>query len=400
MIDGDATVLVVVLGLRLLVPLLVFRYPLPAILACLVIDAVDQTVFQRLTELPLDGYQGYDKALDIYYLCLAYIATLRNWTSRAAFEISRFLLYYRLVGVLAFELGDGLRALLLVFPNTFEFFFIFYEVVRTRWDPAARSRRFWLLAAAGIWIFVKLPQEYWIHVAQLDTTDLVREQPWVGVVLAAGVAVLLLGFWFGVRPRLDPPDHAFRLMSDPAPAEMDSGRERWAAKASLPVLAGPLVEKIALVSMVSIIFASILPGVQAALSSIVLALAVVITVNAALSHAAARRAWSVESALVEFALLAAVNAALVLLAEQLLDRALRVGPTLFFVLLVALVVTTYDRYRPVHDVRHAAGGGSTDRTSGAPSRAHPDGSIPRQPGAAAPPAGHGGARARRDDATP
>ena len=32
-----------VVGSRLLVPLLISRYPLPAILACLVIDGVDQT---------------------------------------------------------------------------------------------------------------------------------------------------------------------------------------------------------------------------------------------------------------------------------------------------------------------------------------------------------------------
>ena len=33
---------------RLLVPLLIPRFPLPAIVACLVIDAVDQTVFQAV----------------------------------------------------------------------------------------------------------------------------------------------------------------------------------------------------------------------------------------------------------------------------------------------------------------------------------------------------------------
>jgi hypothetical protein len=367
---SDATVLVLVLGLRLLVPLLIFRYPLPAILACLVIDGVDQTIFQRLTDLPLDGYQSYDKALDIYYLCLAYIATLRNWTDQAAFAISRFLLYYRLVGVLAFELGDGARGLLLVFPNTFEYFFIFYEAVRTRWDPAARSRRFWLLAAAGIWLFVKLPQEYWIHVAQLDTTDLVRDRPAVGVLMALAGVALLLAFWFGVRPRLDPPDHAFRIVTDPAPVDMDSGIERWAARASLPVLAAPLAEKVVLVSMISVIFASILPGVQASVPPIVLALAVVVTVNAALSQAAARRGWSVESAFVEFALLAAVNTTLVAIADQVSDRDVRVGPALFFVLLVTLIITTYDRYRPVHDVRHGAGGhGGSDAAGQARARA-------------------------------
>ena len=35
----------------------------------------------------------------------------------------------------------------------------------------------WLLvgAAAFIWIFIKLPQEWWIHVAQLDMTDFIKE---------------------------------------------------------------------------------------------------------------------------------------------------------------------------------------------------------------------------------
>ena len=50
-----------------------------------------------------------------------------------AFRIGRFLYFYRLVGVVAFELTG--RGLLLFFPNTFEYFFIAYEAVRTRWDP-------------------------------------------------------------------------------------------------------------------------------------------------------------------------------------------------------------------------------------------------------------------------
>jgi hypothetical protein len=367
-IDGDAAVLVLVLGLRLLVPLLIFRYPLPAIVACLVIDAADQTVFQRFTDLPLDGYQNYDKALDIFYLCLAYVATLRNWTHSTAFAIARFLLYYRLVGVLAFELGEGNRVLLLLFPNTFEYFFIFYEAVRTRWDPSRLSARFWLLSAAAIWVFVKLPQEYWIHVAQLDTTDLVRERPWVGVVMVLGVAGLLLGYWFRVRPALDPPDHALRLAADPLPEEMDTGIERWTARRTIPVLAAPLAEKVVLVSMVSIVFVSILPGVEAPVFRIVVALAVVITVNAVLSSLVARRGWSIESAVAEFAGLAAANTALVVLADQFFDRDLRTVPTLFFVLLVTLIVSTYDRYRPVHQVRTDRFGDDAPEASAAPAR--------------------------------
>ena len=80
----------------------------------------------------LDWYQGYDKALDIYYLAIAYLSTMQNWTNLYAFGMSRFLWYYRLVGVLLFEFTQ-IRAMLLLFPNTFEYFFIAYEAVRTRW---------------------------------------------------------------------------------------------------------------------------------------------------------------------------------------------------------------------------------------------------------------------------
>ena len=61
--------------------------------------------------------------------------------SGTAVQIARFLFFYRMVGVMAFEL-TGWRPLLLVFPNTFEYFFIAYELVRLRWDPRRFGTRF------------------------------------------------------------------------------------------------------------------------------------------------------------------------------------------------------------------------------------------------------------------
>lgn len=37
-----------------------------------------------------------------------------------------------------FEITQN-RALLMIFPNVFEYFFIFYEIVRLRWDPRRLS---------------------------------------------------------------------------------------------------------------------------------------------------------------------------------------------------------------------------------------------------------------------
>ena len=173
-ITSDLIVFLIVVGARFLVPLAIPKYPLPAVVAALVIDGVDQTIFQTFTTLDLAGYQSYDKALDIYYLSIAYLSTMRNWWNLAAFDMSRFLYYYRLVGVLLFEFLQ-IRALLLFFPNTFEYFFIFYEAVRLRWNPKRMSQALVIGAAFAIWVFIKVPQEYWIHIAQLDVTDILKE---------------------------------------------------------------------------------------------------------------------------------------------------------------------------------------------------------------------------------
>ena len=171
--DAGLIVFWLVAGARFLIPLSIPRYPLPGILASLILDALDQTIFQQFPSLDLSSYQGYDKVLDIYYLSIAYVSTMRNWKNQFAFRVSRFLFYWRLLGVTLFELTQ-LRPLLLIFPNTFEYFFIYYEAYRLRWDPEKMSNKVVVGAAAFIWIVVKLPQEYWIHIGQIDTTDWIK----------------------------------------------------------------------------------------------------------------------------------------------------------------------------------------------------------------------------------
>ncbi|HRO25782.1 MAG TPA: hypothetical protein PLR07_15950, partial [Promineifilum sp.] len=160
MIDTfDWFVFALVIGARFIIPLFIPFFPLPAIIAALLLDGVDQTIFQKFTNFPLDNYQSYDKALDIYYLTIAYISTFRNWTNNFAFRVSQFLYYFRLLGVVLFE-ATHLRPLLLIFPNTFEYFFIWYEAVKLMWNPKKLSRTAIISAAAFIWIVIKLPQEY------------------------------------------------------------------------------------------------------------------------------------------------------------------------------------------------------------------------------------------------
>jgi hypothetical protein len=369
---SDLLIFWIIVAARFLVPLTIPRYPLPAILAALIIDAGDQTIFQQFTNLPLEGYQGYDKALDIYYLTIAYISTLRNWTNLFAFQVSRFLFYWRLVGVVLFELTQ-LRPLLLIFPNTFEYFFIFYEAVRLRWDPKRLTKRFVIGAAAAIWIFIKLPQEYWIHIAQLDTTDFIKQNifgvptdtPWgeilatnlwvIPVLVVVVVLILVVARW--ITRRLPPADWGLKVAADPIPAAFAEGNEGSDMNTQSERLVNPaLIEKIVLISLVSAIFAQVLPGVQASLLEIAIGVAFVIVINTALSQWLARRGTDWGSTLRQFIVMSVVNFGLVLVYAWLLpnlDGSINLGNTLFFALLLTLIVTLFDRYRQVYLMRFA-----------------------------------------------
>ncbi len=359
---------------RFLVPLVIPRYPLPAIIAALIIDAIDQTIFQTFTNLDLEGYQGYDKALDIYYLTVAYIATLRNWTNLFAFQVSRFLWYYRLVGVTLFELTyvpPGPRWLLLIFPNVFEYFFIFYEIVRLRWDPVRLTRRATILWAAFIWIFIKIPQELWIHIFQLDMTDFIKENIfgvpadtppaeiladniWViPALIIAAVLIVILIRW--LLKKLPPKDWDLSFDADAHQDEETGYVETGTIKGATDrFFNSVLTEKIVLVGLVSIIFAQILPDVQASNLEIAVAVAFVIILNTVISHWLARRGTEWQHALTQFIVMGAINFGLVLLYDFLLPTrggSINLGNTLFFVLLLTLIVTMFDRYYPIYQAR-------------------------------------------------
>lgn len=353
--DGVTVVFAAVVLTRFLLPLAIPFYPLPAIIACLVVDGVDQTIFQAFGYDP-PGYQGYDKAMDVYYLAIAYMAMLRNWSNVAAFAVGRFLYFYRLVGVVAFELAQ-VRLLLLIFPNTFEYFYIAYESVRTRWNPLRWGLRWWVGVAALIWVFVKLPQEYWIHVAQLDVTDTLRDYAWAPPLLAAIVVVGLALLWFVVRPRLRAADWPPTVAADPLPEGMSTAVEQasWRAE-HLSVRSWVTVEKVTLVGLLSVIFAQQLPGVEASSLQVLVGTGAFTVVNAAIVLALSRRAFTTETLLAAFAFRMAVNVGLVVAADWLLVRGrgdLDLGNAVFFVFLLSLLTTLFDRFQPVHAWRVA-----------------------------------------------
>ena len=344
--SGVDYVFVAVVGARFLMPLLIPRFPLPAVVGCLVLDGIDQSVFQWFGYDP-PGYQSYDKAMDVYYLAIAYLATLRNWASLPAYAVGRFLYFYRLVGVVVFELTQ-LRAVLLIFPNTFEYFFIAYETWRTRWQTVRITLRHWVITAALIWIFIKLPQEYWLHVAQLDVTDTLAEYDWAWPLLIALILLLAAILWFVVRPRLPEPDWPLRLAADPLPEAIGTAAEQatWQAREGA-VLSWATLEKVVLVGLISVIYAQSLPGIHATNLELFVGVGAFVVLNAAITLAVARRGRSIESTGLAVLARLLVDVAIVAVARWLAGSDSSPWNTIFFLGLISLITTLHDRWQPV-----------------------------------------------------
>ncbi len=374
---ADLTVFLIVVALRLFAPLLILRFPLPAIIFALVIDAADQTIFQNFTDLNLDSYQSYDKALDVYYLAIAYIATFRNWRNSAAVAVAIGLWYYRLVGVALFELTEW-RPLLLIFPNTFEYYFIAIAVIRLRWNDLRLTPRTIVGIAAGIWVFVKLPQEWWIHIAQLDFTDFMKEdllgvdgtdswadafanRPLVTVVIGL-VVVALVSVAVVLWRRAPESDYAFTFDADVV-AER-SGQPAIVSIES-PTWRDGLVEKIVLLTLLLTIFARVLPGSTASIPQVLLGVSLVVIPNALVTQWLRGHGHSWSSVGMAFGGNLLVNAGIVTAVALLLPSSddgasgLAVG---FFLFLVSLLIGLFDRYRPVREPVDWAALGTAVRT--------------------------------------
>jgi hypothetical protein len=372
-------VIIVVFAARLVVPLLILRYPLPGVFAAIVADALDGAIFSGVTGAPLDGYQNFDKALDTYYLAITYIAIRRSWSDPVALRIAGALWYVRLAGVAAFSLTDE-RALLFLFPATFELFVIYYEVARSRWSPARLSRRHLLAVAAVGWLAVKLPQEYWIHVAQGSTTEwlktavfgveptatrweAVTADPRAGLVLAGSLVVVALVALDALRA-MGPPDH--RLTFDAR-----------AHRGTPPALGGPgarsgalapaaLTEKVVILSLLAVAFAEFLPGVRVSVAQTVVAVSFAVLTAGLVRPYLAGRQWATVHPAAEFGGLSLASLPALALTARWTDASIDATTTVFLALLFTLFVTLYDGTGPPEPV--PAPGAATDDAPPAPER--------------------------------
>ncbi len=149
---------------RLIVPLLILRWPLGGLIASVIADTLDVVIIAAIRSGMFDDYTSMDKLLDTYMLAFALLVSLR-WENPIAKFASIALFGYRVVGVAILQFTDA-RWVLFVFPSVFDFFYV-YHLVTTRWFPALEVNGYRKLACVLLILTgMKLVQEFILHIVE------------------------------------------------------------------------------------------------------------------------------------------------------------------------------------------------------------------------------------------
>ena len=139
------------------------KWPLAGGLLAIFVDLTDLFWFNVLDLGGVPDYQMFDKLADQVYLAVFLIVALR-WTGSER-TISVVLYAFRLAGFVLFELS-GDRAVLLLFPNVFEFWFLFIATLH-HFRPVMTWTRLRLAVVLVPLIGAKEVQEWALHWARL-----------------------------------------------------------------------------------------------------------------------------------------------------------------------------------------------------------------------------------------
>ena len=164
----------IVIGLRLVTPLLILRYWLAGGIVAMFIDLIDVVLIDLISLGGFGGeYSQIDKALDSYYYVLELLVAL-TWTNSWIRLPAAGLFAYRVVGAILFE-ATSERIFLFFFPNLFENWWLFC-VIAMRWFPhlVPRSGR-GVVWAMFLLLLPKIPQEYVLHVSEAQPWNWIKE---------------------------------------------------------------------------------------------------------------------------------------------------------------------------------------------------------------------------------
>jgi hypothetical protein len=182
-----------------------------------------------------------------------------------------------------------------------------------------------------------------------------RTWPWVFILAIAVMTLVVVGITWMVRNRFPPVDYRWTFSADLQRPQFSTQQVRAAiAEEARQIVDGALIEKVVLTSLVALSFAQVLSEVRASSLMLVLGVGAIVIVNTTISHWIARRRFGWGVTIGQFWLLAAVNTILILgysVIRTALDQPVRVPNAFFFVLLLTLLLTLFDRYRQIYLIR-------------------------------------------------
>ena len=151
--------MVVIGAIRVAGSLPVLWWPFVGALIAILVDFSDLFLMNLLHLGGLGDYQAFDKWVDLVYMA-TFLAVSLRWSGIEK-RVSIGLFAYRMIGVAVFE-ATRARSVLLVFPNVFEFWFVFIAA-RNQFRPSHTLTRrravAWLLALLA----AKEAQEFVLH---------------------------------------------------------------------------------------------------------------------------------------------------------------------------------------------------------------------------------------------
>jgi hypothetical protein len=147
---------------RLLSPFLLYLFPpLTALTGYLIGESFDWYLFP-IKLYDYSGYQSWDKYMDGWFMLVATVYAMKRWQETTAKKILAVLFTYRLIGTILFEITAN-RSILVLFPNLFDMFFIFYHLYQYHYPLPLFTTRTKIGLTLAALLFPKLMQEYFIH---------------------------------------------------------------------------------------------------------------------------------------------------------------------------------------------------------------------------------------------
>ncbi len=165
--------MLIVLAMRLLGPLMIFRWPLlGTLLSQYFFDMFDVVIWDTTGTLAKIDYTAWDKVFDIYQLIIQLIVALK-WKQKNPRQIAAWLFVYRFLGFVLYEMTRQ-RILFMFFPNLFFVFFLTYvicvKVGKKHWFDQRKS----LAVILMLTCLIKIPREYFLHCAVISPWELLK----------------------------------------------------------------------------------------------------------------------------------------------------------------------------------------------------------------------------------